>query len=295
MRLYSYKYHFFDAVFRPCLLAMLENPLSDEFCSAHPYHCAVDSLEKRNLLSLVCLEELIFCTPRCYETKSWEVGLCNHYLACFRVGNLRLTSSDFHVIQIFELTQAFLHAMEICEQPGLHFQLYGLRRGKSSRKRRCPDRLLVEGHKLNTDLFRLVTDYYTYMDLPASSLSCTQLLQRLVEIRSSYLTAYHLNGLQWYNSRRLHCTRLLGLLYGAVVRDSKRFGLVSRQYLRFGHLDKVLYRRIMIFNLWFIQVGLHAFQDTSLYTSYSRELNLKSKMYNMRSRHCNFEAINENQ
>ena len=239
MRLYSYKHHFFDAVFRPCLLAMLENSLSDEYCSAHPYHCAVDALEKRNLLSLVRLDELVFCTPRCSETKSWEVGLCHNYLACYSVGSLRLTSCDFHVIQIFELIQAFLHVMEIYEQPCLHFQLYGLRRGRVSRRRRCFDRYSVEGHSLNTDLFQLVVDYYNYMDLPASPLSCTQLLQRLTDIRSVYLTEYHLNGLRWYKSKRLYCTRLLGMLYGAVLRDSKRFGLVSRQYLRFGQLEKV--------------------------------------------------------
>ena len=239
MRLYTYRYHYFDDTFRPCLLSMLETVVADESCSAHPYHCAVESLEKRNLLSLVQLQDFVFCTPRCSETRSWEVGLYHNYLACYRIGGLRLTSCDFHVMQIFDLVQAFLHAMEILEQSNFSFQLYGLRRGFSSRLRRCSPRLLVAEHPLNSQLYQLVSQYYTYMDLPDSPLSCTHLLDQLCIIRKSYLSGQHLDGLRDFGSKRIYCTRLLGLLYGSVLRDSKKLGLVSRQYLRFGQLEKV--------------------------------------------------------
>ena len=240
MRLFTYKYHYFDDIFRPCLLSMLEGPVAEDGCSAHPYHCAVESLEKRNLLSLVKLQHLVFCTPRCSETKGWEVGLSHKYLACYRFGGLRLTSCDFHIMQIFELVQAFFHALEILEQSGYSFQLYGLRRGFSSRKRRCLPRLHVPGHSLNSMLFQLVSQYYAYMDLPDSPLSCTQLIDQLCNIRRTYLSGPHLDELHNIGIRRVYCTRLLGLLYGSVLRDSKLLGLVSRQYLSFGRLEKVV-------------------------------------------------------
>ena len=255
MRLYTFKYHYFDGVFRSCLLSMLDSCFVGDSCSAHPYHCAVESLEKKNLLSFIRLQVHIFCTPRCSETKSWEVGLYQNYLACYRIGNLRLTSCDFHVIQIFDLVQAFLHAMEILEQSNFTFQLYGLRRRASSRARHCSRQLLVEEHLLNSQLYQLLVQYYTYMDSPDSTLSCTQLLERLCNARRDYLSGYHLDGLRLMDSKQFHCTRLIGLLYGSVLRDSKRMGLVSRQYLRFGQLDKVVWKKVYLVLIHIFRLG----------------------------------------
>ena len=65
-------------------------------------------MDRVNVISLGTISTHVFCTPRCYMTKSWEVGVCNTYQLRYLCGGASPTSFDIHVIMVFEIIQVFL-------------------------------------------------------------------------------------------------------------------------------------------------------------------------------------------
>ena len=89
--------------------------------SIQPYQAAVIEVvtggeDRVNVTYLQTISGYIFCTPRCYTTKSWEVGICNSYQLKYLYGGRSPTSFDFHILMILELVQVYLQQIEIREQ-----------------------------------------------------------------------------------------------------------------------------------------------------------------------------------
>ena len=194
------------------------------------------SEDKIGVVMVVKKRTEVYCTPRCHFTMSWEVGLCHDYLVTYLVGSTRMTSFDYHILQSFEVIHVFLHAVEIQEQSGPYFELYGsfCRFRVSWLKKKISQ--LVKKIKLDDILvrhmFHLMVAFLSYLYSDVSTTSATTLISQLADLRQQYLDNHHLDQLE--GTVRSEFTRVLGLFHGFVVGRMRQMNLVLRRYFRSG-------------------------------------------------------------
>ena len=193
--------------------------------------------DKISLARLLKIKNRIYCTPRCHKTQSWEVGLVHDYLVRFLVGNVRITSFDFHVMQSMEVIQVFLHALEIQEQSGPQFTLYGAlcEIGKSSIKQLRKQREIraIDDPILEV-LVRLKYKIKEYIGAKTTELSATDLLLDMEKLRKMYFDGLHLCLLSRHSLGQKNFLQQLGRLHGLVLGRFSKLGLKLRRYYRSG-------------------------------------------------------------
>ena len=192
------------------------------------FDSVIGSEDRMNVIYLGTISNHIFCTPRCYVTKSWEVGVCNTYQVKYLCGGTSPTSFDIHILMVMEGLQVFLQQMEIREQSVGYFYLpenlcgwIGVPRGYDDLPAACSDiwELILSIHK------RLIND--------DTGMSVTAMLAHLNLTRRSYFNGLHLETQQGAKAPRKIFLKLLGYLYGRLIYRIKKNQLVLRQY--YGH------------------------------------------------------------
>ena len=187
-------------------------------------------MDRVNVISLGTISTHVFCTPRCYMTKSWEVGVCNTYQLRYLCGGASPTSFDIHVIMVFEIVQVFLQQIEIRDQSVGYFYL--------------PDELnfclvlpsIVPQQCMPTScggLWKLIVSMSKRMAGNDDGMSVTAMLAHLNLTRHAYFNDLHLDANFSNGSDHKLFLKLLGYLHGKIIHQLQRKKLKLRQY--FGH------------------------------------------------------------
>ena len=201
--------------------------------------------DKISLARLLKIKDRVYCTPRCHKTQSWEVGLVQDYLVRFLVGNVKITSFDYHVMQSMEVIQIFLHALEIQEQSGPQLTLYGALCA-IGKKPFSPLRKQREIRAINDPvlevLVRLKYKIKEYIGAKTTELSATDLLLDMEKLRRMYFDGLHLCLLSRHGLEQKSFLRQLGRLHGMILGRSAQLGLKIRRYYRAGkYFEQVFY------------------------------------------------------
>ena len=235
MRLYSFRNFPSDGELRNCLRASNSTRLGkrdfygqNRSESVQPYQgnnfeIVSGGLDRVNVISIQTISGYVFCTPRCYTTKSWEVGICNSYSVRYLCGGASPTSFDFHIILVMETIQVYLQQIEIREQSVGYFYIPD----ELSLKFNMP-RVVGTVPSSCQKLWKLLLSMRTGEQ--DRDMSITSMIAQLNLVRREYFRDLHLDiALKKGSSHRLFL-KLLGHLYGKVIGQSKRNGIVVRQY-----------------------------------------------------------------
>ena len=242
MRLYSYRFHPADGELRSCyrlqgrLKRKRRRDRNEPEDRVQPYQSVTfakleGESDRLNLVSLETISRYVFCTPRCYTTKEWEVGVCNSYTIQLLVGGSNLASHDLHLLMVFEQLQSFLQYLEIREQTNGYFYLPDDLSKPYRRVMRFPE---IRGVNLRLDGFR--TDICSFL-YGGDLVSATGLMATLNLIRHDYFNGIHTTANNGPNSVCRIYRKVLGKLFGAVRFRTQSLGLVTRQY--YGHMPLV--------------------------------------------------------
>ena len=181
--------------------------------------------DRMNVPYMGTISSYVFCTPRCYMTKSWEVGICNTYQLKYLCGGAAPTSFDIHILMVMEGIQVFLQQMEIREQTVGYFYI--------------PDDLcgwigLPKWCKMIPDscrgLWRLIDSMQKHMMGDDTGMSITAMLAHLNITRRSYFNDLHMDVRLGTRSPHKIFLKLLGYLYGKLVGRILQKRLILRQY-----------------------------------------------------------------
>ena len=232
MRIYAARYYPADGSLRRCIHA--DPKRMQKGCRRHqnfqPYQTVTILVyhspeDKVNLMAFSTISCYVFCTPRCYISKSWEVGICNTYQVRLLVGSDNLSSRDFQMLMLFERIQVILQYLEIKEQTTGYFYL--------------PDKLAV-GYPRKRSLFtpypqcRSLIQFYEQIHnhlYGGTDIPITGMLASLNLIRRKYFSELHY---QLPHLRPLkQFRRIFGQLYGRIQYRCVVIGLDIRQY--FAH------------------------------------------------------------
>ena len=258
MKLYGLGFCYTDGRFRLC--GHMKNQVTSTCVGVVENVIGQD--DKISLARLLKMKIRVYCTPRCHETRSWEVGLVHDYFVRFLVGSTRITSFDYHILQSMEIIQVFFHALEIQEQSGPQLTLYGAL-CDISEKPAAPGKLQkelksVDNHLLEK-LVRLKFKLKEYLCSLETKISATDLIQDLEQIRDMYFDGLHLCLLSRHGLNQKNFLRQLGRLHGLVRRRILKSKLVLRRYYRNGeyfeqvrekrsiHFTESLFRRMNYF------------------------------------------------
>ena len=177
----------------------------------------------------------VYCTPRCYSTKNWEVG----YYQTYRISILaqrRLVSADFHLLQVIDQLFTYLQAVDIYCDGGDRFLLSGLELG-SSRKRmpRWIRQIFRQYQSQSHHVYSLTSGFLELLrgQITSSRLSFMQSELELVRDRlfTSYSEGETVHAVD-FRMRKLY-QKMVGYLYGLVLAQIQQRGLVLRQFLRY--------------------------------------------------------------
>lgn len=244
MRLYSIHYHEEDGKLRNCRHLKTDNggclpplkrktkrnlrgepvcpPRSQQRCT---FMLVISAEDRVNIISLGTISRHVFCTPRCYVTKSWEVGVCNTYQVKYLCGGESPSSFDMHILMIMECLQIYLQYHEIRDQTVGYFYL--------------PDDLFVGNWAIKykgeiphscQSLWSLLLSMQLYSRQDDNGMSITAMLAHLNILRHSYFGDLHLDGeLRKGTSHRVFL-KLLGSIYGKIVGKLRSQNVILRQY-----------------------------------------------------------------
>ena len=245
MRLYSFRLFPDDGKLHSCLRSSNQLPLSlgksrnlkrdkDGLIraeSVQPYQAATfaevnGGTDRVNITYLQVISGYVFCTPRCYTTKGWEIGICNSYQVKYLYGGESPTTFDMHLLMAMEIIQVYLQQIEIRDQSVGYFYLPDDLR-QSFKKPRIADTIPVSCRKL-WELLESLHCKDTDM-----SMSITAQLAQLNLIRREYFNDLHLEvDLSKKSNHRLFL-KILGCLFGQVKGLLKSKNIKLRQY--YGH------------------------------------------------------------
>ena len=245
MRLFTERFVLANESFRLCGTSKFVSRSQEKIETFEDVHGAEDKI---GLVMLIKKRTEIYCTPRCHFTMSWEVGLCQDYLVKYLIGSNKLTTYDYHVLQSFEVVQTFLHAIEIQEQSGPHFHLYGsfCRYRKTWLKRtitRMQMRINVADAVVKA-LFEVLVDLMKYLYSDVSRVSATALVTRFEFSKQQYFDGHHIG--QPEAARGTGYTRVLGMIHGAVLGRLRQMKLVLRRYYRQGPRQELVILDILL-------------------------------------------------
>ena len=240
MRLYSIQYHVEDGRLRNCRQIKTDHggclpslkrkitgmvtgePRSQQRCTFMHVMSAEDRV---NVISLQTISRYVFCTPRCFITKSWEVGVCNTYQARYLCGGASPTSFDMHIIMVLECLQVYLQYNEIRDQTVGYFYL--------------PDELLeinwvpefkTDVPALCQPLWQLIQSMQSYSHRDGHGMSITGMLAHLNLLRRTYFDDLHLDNNLKKKSAHRTFLKLLGFIYGRLISVLQRKNIILRQY-----------------------------------------------------------------
>ena len=232
MRIYSTRHYPDDGVLRRCTQVdpLGKNPdrgnnRDARSCLSATVLVYANSEDKVNLAALSVISRYVFCTPRCYISKSWEVGVCNTYQVRLLVGGENLSSRDFHVLMLLERIHVFLQYLEIQEQTTGYFYL--------------PDRLNVNYQRPRArfvlyppcrSIISLSDRIHDYL-YGGHMTSVTGMITDLCLLRYAYFNELHISPASNPSLRQFH--RVLGSIYGKIHHRFIINGLKLRQY--FAH------------------------------------------------------------
>jgi len=233
MRIYAARYYPDDGVLRRC--AQAETKQKRRGCKRRspplqPYQTATilvyhSPVDKVNLMKLSTISCYVFCTPRCYISKSWEVGICNTYQVRLLVGGENLSSRDFQMLMLFERIQIFLQYLEIQEQTTGYFYLPDKISSSFYRKLPC-----YESYPQCRALIRFTKQINNYL-YGGEELSVTGMLASLNLIRREYFNELHSQSPYAHSLKQFR--RVFGQLYGRIHYRCTVIGMEMRQY--FAH------------------------------------------------------------
>ena len=187
-------------------------------------------MDRINIISLGTISTHVFCTPRCYMTKSWEVGVCNTYQLRYLCGGASPTSFDIHVIMVMEVIQVFLQQIEIRDQSVGYFYLpddlsFHLALPSNNCQQNMP--ASCKG------LWKLILSMSKRMKGIDDGMSVTAMLAHLNLTRRSYFNDLHLDTNFSKGSAHKVFLKLLGYLHGKIIYQLQQKRLKLRQY--YGH------------------------------------------------------------
>ena len=245
MRLYSFRLFPEDGRLHNCLRNRNGSPLAPKTSknlkrgsdghlraeSVQPYQANTftsvsGGADRVNVTYLQVISGYVFCTPRCYTTKSWEIGVCNSYQIKYLCGGESPTTFDLHILMIMEIVQVYLQQIEIRDQSVGYFYLpddlrwsFGLPKIAEAIPGSCRKlwELLESLHCNDTDV----------------CMSITARLAQLNLIRREYFNDLHLDtNLSRKSPHRLFL-KMLGHLFGKIGRLLETKNITLRQY--YGH------------------------------------------------------------
>lgn len=239
MRLYSFRLFPEDGRLYGCLRNLEGINLEKRGCkrgsdgrlrleSVQPYQAdtivpVMGELDRVNVTFLRTISGYVFCTPRCYTTRSWEIGVCNSYQLKYLCGGKSPTSFDFHLLMIMEIIQVYLHQMEIKQQSvGYFFVPDDLRKAIRLPRVHTP---VPESSKKLWSLLSSMSQ--TNFDV---GMSVTAQIAQLNLIRREYFNDLHLDTDLSKKSPHRVFLKLLGYLYGKVLGHLRSCDIIIRQY-----------------------------------------------------------------
>ena len=232
MRIYAARYYPDDGILRRCVHA--EPTRMRRGRKRHqelqPYQSVTISVYKTsedqvNLMAFSTISCYVFCTPRCFISKSWEVGICNTYQVRLLVGSSNLSSRDFQMLLLFERIQVILQYLEIQEQTTGYFYLPEKFHVTYSRKLKH-----YVPHSKCHALIHFYGQMHNYL-YGGASISVTGMLASLNLIRRGYFNDLHYQAPQTPPLKQFR--HIFGQLYGRIQYRCVAVGLDIRQY--FAH------------------------------------------------------------
>ena len=186
--------------------------------------------DRMNIIRLGTISIHVFCTPRCYLTKSWEVGICSTYQISYLCGGSSPTSFDIHVLMALECVQVFLQQMEIREQSVGYFYL------PDNLDFQVPLPVFVSESNVPDSckgILQLICALRKKMMGEGDGMSITAMLAHLNLVRRSYFNDLHLDANLAVGTAHKIYLKLLGYLHGKLIYRLQKMGLILRQY--YGH------------------------------------------------------------
>ena len=235
MRIYSFRNFPADGGLRSCLRAddsfrpnKRDSDGQRRSESVQPYQDSAFEIvsggtDRINVTHLRTISGYVFCTPRCYTTKSWEVGICNSYYVRYLCGGASLTSFDLHVILVMETIQVYLQQIEIREQSVGYFYIPD-ELCLSFKLPRVPAPIPESCQKLWKLLLSMKRGK------KVEEMTVTSMMAQLNSVRREYFQDLHLDVKMATKSPHRLSLKMLGHLYGKIIGQSRATGIIVRQY-----------------------------------------------------------------
>ena len=180
-------------------------------------------------------QEKIFCTPRCYVTKNWEVGYYQSYR--FDAPRDRLVvTSDFHLLQVIDQLNVYLHAMDIRTTRGSRFLLTEMNSpGQRYRLPKWLNRIFREYHPQSHFIVSLVMEFLSLVYQTPTAEKLSSVLSQLEMARDRYFIVFEASETNFPmdSTLRKYYQKMFGYLYGVVLGQIRGHGLAIRQYIRY--------------------------------------------------------------
>ena len=179
----------------------------------------------------------LYCTPRCYSTRSWEVGLCQLYTLTLLSGSDKISSAEMHIVQILEQLQLVFHAAEIRDQSGAIFYLpQALCQSKIYRLRKWYKKMMLRFDIEPYLNFCMLAMECLYNEATPERLS--GLIAWIKISRYRYFHETNTSNRRGVGTEYRAATKIIGFVYGLVLGRLKKLKLVLRQYCRLGRTSE---------------------------------------------------------
>ena len=237
MRLYSLRYHAEDGQLRNLRRAKgsqiechdtssKRRKIKKDYLRPHQgssFEDVTGTEDRMNVVHLHKLTTYVFCTPRCFTTKSWEVGICNTYFVRYLCGGKSPSSFDMHIMMVMECMQVYLQYVEIRDQSVGYFYL--------PEDLRLPMKMkTIQTAQSCKHLYRLLELLVNIAYGDTAGLAVTHALSQLEVVRMEYFNDLHLQPDLSKRSAHRSFLKMLGMVYGRILCLLDNAGIVLRQY-----------------------------------------------------------------
>ena len=183
-----------------------------------------------SIVKLQIQHYVVYCTPRCYTTGGWEVGVNQCYDLTYLIGSNSPTSFDMNVLQVFDQLIVVLQTLMIKYRHGSLFYIPNVmvlqKECKQTQYIPLFSPMIQEMQKLCNAIGRVLS-ISTCRDADHA-----QLLDVVQTLKSRYFQDLHMDLDRSSNSEHRYFLKLLGQIQSRLMGLYRKEKLTVRQYLR---------------------------------------------------------------